>query len=106
MLSAITNAISVCYYLLFFFVPLVLFPKTSELFEFNKIVLTYILTTAIICFWITKSILAKKIIFKRTFLDIPLLIFLGSQFLSTLTSIDFRTSLLGYYSRYHGGFIS
>lgn len=106
MLYWITNAIPIFFYLLLFFVPLVLFPKTSELFEFNKMVLTYGLTILIITLWLTKIILVKKKIFKRTLLDIPLLIFLGFQTLSTLTSIDFRTSLLGYYSRYHGGLMS
>ena len=48
----------------------------------------------------------KKIFFRRTILDIPILIFLLSQFLSTLLSIDTRTSLLGYYSRFHGGLAS
>jgi len=48
----------------------------------------------------------KKFIFRRTILDIPLIVFLISQILSTITSIDFRTSLLGYYSRFNGGFLS
>ena len=48
----------------------------------------------------------KKIIFRRTILDIPLLIFLGSQIISTLFSIDILTSLFGYYSRFNGGLFS
>lgn len=48
----------------------------------------------------------RKIIFRRTILDIPLIIFLSSQFLSTIVSVDPRTSFLGYYSRFHGGFLS
>ena len=92
--------------ILFFFAPLILFPKTSELFEFNKIVFIYLVTTLIVALWLAKMVLAKKIIFRRTILDLPLLIFLISQFLSFLTSIDRHTSLLGYYGRFNGGFLS
>ena len=48
----------------------------------------------------------RKFIFRRTILDIPLLVFLGSQTISTLLSIDPLTSWLGYYSRFNGGLIS
>ncbi len=51
-------------------------------------------------------IIERKIIFKKTPLDIPLILFLVSQFLSTIISIDKRTSIFGYYSRFHGGFLS
>ncbi|MFV1917141.1 MAG: O-antigen ligase family protein [Patescibacteria group bacterium] len=106
MSSHLSKYIAYFYYLLFFFVPLVLFPQTSELFEFNKIVLTYVLTLLIVSSWIVKMVIERKIIFRRTLLDIPLLIFLASQLLSTITSTDLRTSLLGYYSRFHGGLLS
>lgn len=69
-------------------------------------VLVYLLTVIILASWITKMILARKIIFRRTILDIPLLIFILSQTLSTIFSIDPHTSFLGYYSRFHGGLAS
>lgn len=94
------------FYILFFFTPLVLWPYTSELFEFNKMVFVYLTTTLIMAVWIWRCIIAKKLIFRRTLLDIPLVIFLGSQILSTLFSIDQRTSVLGYYSRFNGGLLS
>ncbi|KKQ93473.1 MAG: hypothetical protein UT19_C0011G0018 [Candidatus Woesebacteria bacterium GW2011_GWB1_39_10b] len=106
MLEKTKNYIAIIFYLAFFSIPLVFHPQTSELFEFNKMVLTYALTVVIVCFWFIRMILEKKIVFRRTILDIPLLIFLTSQTLSTLISIDARTSLLGYYSRFHGGLIS
>lgn len=96
----------ILFYILFSVTPLILWPKTSELFEFNKMIFVYILTTLITGLWIIKMIREKKIIFRRTLLDTPLLIFLGSQILSTIFSIDIRTSLLGYYSRFNGGLIS
>lgn len=94
------------FYILFFFVPLIVYPGTFELFEFNKMIFVYIITVLIIGFWIIRMIKNKKFIFRRTIFDIPLLIFLSSQLLSTITSMDFRTSLLGYYSRFNGGLVS
>ncbi len=98
--------IQIFFYLLFFLVPIILWPYSYELFEFNKIITIYIFTILITFTWISKSILEKKIIFRRTILDIPLLIFLVTQILSTLVSVDIRTSIFGYYSRFNGGLLS
>jgi len=98
--------IQIFFYLLFFLVPIILWPYSYELFEFNKIITIYIFTILITFTWISKSILEKKIIFRRTILDIPLLIFLATQTLSTLVSVDVRTSIFGYYSRFNGGLLS
>jgi len=89
-----------------FFVPIVLWPYTSEVFEFNKMVLVYILTAVITTIWAIRCIVERKFIFRRTILDIPLLIFFGSQLISTILSIDFYTSVFGYYSRFNGGLLS
>jgi O-antigen ligase len=92
--------------LLFFLAPLIFFHKTSEVFEFNKMVFVYFATILILASWILKSIVYKKFIFKRTLLDTPILIFLLSQSISTILSLDQHTSLFGYYSRFHGGLLS
>jgi len=94
------------FYLLFFAVPLVIYPSTSELFEFNKMWLTFGIGLFILFLWISKIILEQKIVIKRTPLDIPLLLFLLSQFISTIFSIDPHTSWWGYYTRFNGGFLS
>ena len=96
----------ILFYILFSITPLIFWPKTSELFEFNKMIFVYMMTTLIVAVWLSRCLAAKKFIFRRTLLDIPLLIFLGSQILSTIFSIDPRTSLLGYYSRFNGGLLS
>ncbi len=85
---------------------MVLSPKTSELFEFNKIVLVYAVTIVIVSSWLIKMISERKVIFRRTILDYPLLIFLGAQLVSMFFSIDTHTSFFGYYSRFHGGLLS
>ncbi len=98
--------ISLLFYILFLVTPLIVYPNTSELFEFNKMVFIYLLTTLIIASWVINMILHKKIILKRTALDIPLLLFLLSQIISTLLSINPHTSIFGYYSRFNGGLLS
>ncbi|MFC1626059.1 O-antigen ligase family protein, partial [Patescibacteria group bacterium] len=100
------KAIRYLYYLLFLLVPIVLWPYTSEVFEFNKTVVVYVLTTLITASWIIRCIITKKIIFRRTILDIPIVVFIICLFFSTIFSIDPRTSLFGYYSRFNGGLLS
>lgn len=100
------NIVAFLFNIFLFLVPLILFPFTSEVFEFNKIVLVYIFTVLIVGTWIANMVLKKKIIFRRTILDIPILLFLATQILSTIFSIDQRTSFFGYYSRFHGGLLS
>ena len=56
--------------------------------------------------WAYNCIVQRKFIFRRTILDWPLVIYLSIYLLSTLFSIDPRTSWLGYYSRFNGGLIS
>ena len=106
MKKILQNGIPTLFNLLFFFTPLIFFPKTSELFEFNKIIFIYLITALVTFFWLTRIIYVRKVIFRRTMLDVPLLIFLVSQFLSFLVSIDRHTSLLGYYGRFNGGLVS
>ncbi len=100
------RVIEYSFYSLFFLVPLVMTPWNFELFEYNKMMLVYVLTIIITASWLIKMVLAKKFLFKRTFLDIPLIIYLSSQLISTVFSIDRHTSLWGYYSRFHGGLLS
>lgn len=98
--------VALLFKILLFLVPLVFLKNTSELFEFNKIIVLYIFTILISSSWIIKSLTEKKIIFRRTILDIPLTIYLMVLLLSTIFSIDPHTSVLGYYSRFNGGLIS
>lgn len=105
-MKSLQKIVQILFGLLFFLVPLILWPFTSELFEFNKMILVYILTILITTTWAVRMITERKFIFRRTILDIPLLIFLGSQVISTILSIDPTTSWFGYYSRLNGGLLS
>lgn len=107
------NSITICnriieftFYALFFFVPLVFFGDTSELFEFNKMWLTFALTIIIAASWGIKMVLNKEFRIQKTPLDLPILLFLLSQAVSTIFSLDMHTSIWGFYSRFNGGLFS
>jgi len=102
----IDKAIRFLYYSLFLIAPLAMSKLTSELFEFNKIMLIYFIASLIFLFWFIQIIKEKKAVFKKTILDIPILIFLLSQLLSFIFSFDKYTSFFGYYGRFNGGLLS
>lgn len=95
--------INLGFYLLFALIPFLLTPLNYELFEFNKMVGVYIITTLIVTSWIVKMIQQKEIRIAKTPLDIPIALFVTSQLVSTLFSIDPHVSWFGYYSRFNGG---
>lgn len=105
-LGFINKGIAYCFYLIFFSVPLVMFPYTFELFEFNKMWVVFGLSLIIFLLWICKIVLTKRLEIRRTPLDIPILLFLVSQIISTIISIDSHVSFWGYYSRFNGGLLS
>ncbi|MBI4099478.1 O-antigen ligase family protein, partial [Candidatus Microgenomates bacterium] len=100
------------YYLLFFLVPLWFYAANSELFEYNKMMLTYGLTIIIVTAWLIKLIANHQSLItpwkwiKRTPLDIPIVLYLLSHILSTLFSLDPHVSIWGYYSRFHESLLS
>ena len=91
------------FYALFALVPLLLTPWNYELFEYNKMMAVYALTAVIATSWLVKMIHEKEINITRTPLDIPIALFVGSQLVSALFSIDPHVSWFGYYSRFNGG---
>jgi len=106
LLNICNKVIEYSFYLLFFLVPLAFTSDTSELFEFNKLWITFIITVVIGFFWVTKMIIKKEFRLQRTPLDIPIGLFLISEVISTFLSLDMHTSLWGYYSRFNGGLFS
>ena len=91
---------------LFLLLPLVFTSVNEELFEFNKMLVVYAVALVLLFCWVSKLILTKTLTWKRTAFDIPLILFIASQFLSTIFSMHPRTSLFGYYTRFNGGFFS
>ena len=106
LLNLCQKTIEYSFYLLFFLVPLAFTSDTSELFEFNKLWLTFILTVVIGAAWFTKMVIKKEFRIQKTPLDIPIGLFLISQIVSSFISLDMHTSLWGYYSRFNGGLFS
>jgi len=100
------TALLLLFYSLFFFTPLYFRFSTEELFEFNKMILVYGFTLVITTTWMLRMIFEKRVILSRSKLDTPILLFVLVQFLASIISIHPRTSFLGYYSRFHGGFLS
>ncbi len=98
--------ITYSFYSLFLLTPLFWTSLNYELFEYNKMILVYGFTILIVGSWLLKIINHKSLIFNRTPLDIPLLLFLGANILSTIFSMDPHTSIWGYYSRSNGGLLS
>lgn len=94
------------FYLLFILVPLILTPWNYELFEFNKMIVTYALTILIVTAWVVKMTTTRTLSIRRTPLDIPIVLFVISQLVSSLFSMDPHVSWFGYYSRFNGGMLS
>jgi len=100
------KAIELLFHLLFLTVPLVWTNSTSELFEFPKMLTVYVFSILIGGLFLVRRVVADHRKLERKAFDIPLLIFLTTQILATLFSINKHTSLIGYYSRFHGGLLS
>lgn len=86
--------------------PLLWTQANSELFELPKMMFVYFSSIVLGGLWIIRMFVNKKILYRRTLFDLPLLFFLISQFLSTIFSIHPYTSIFGYYTRFHGGLLS
>lgn len=106
LVSYLNKTIEYSFYAIFFLVPLIFAGNTSELFEFNKMWLAFGLTIIIALAWFSKMTVQRKIVIQRTPLDIPIMLFLASQIISTIFSLDPHVSYWGYYSRFNGGLLS
>lgn len=106
LIKNLTKGIEWCFYALFFITPLVIWKDTFELFEFNKMWFVFAISLIILFLWISKIIITKTFTIRRTPLDIPILLFLSSQVISTIFSLDSHVSWWGYYSRFNGGLLS
>lgn len=79
--------------------------NTTELFEFNKLLVIYSVSTVLSAVWIIYRVYQEKSVYKPTIFDLPLLGFLATQLLATLFSMHFFTSLFGYYTRFHAALL-
>jgi len=92
--------------LLAFLIPLFFLPFTPQLTEFSKQILFFAIVLIGYLAWFGKGVLNKKLIIKRTPLDIPILAFLVVYGLATIFSVDRITSILGAYGQGALGLVS
>jgi len=87
--------------------PLVFSPKSSELFEFPKLLVIYF-GAALLLPLVLLKLREKKLLANRFFqlLAVALGFFLLTQIVSTFFSLDPHVSVFGYYSRFNGGLLS
>ena len=102
----LTGIIKTSIYGLVFLLPLFFTPFSFEAYEFNKQYLLFFLVSIAALCWLAKMIIFdKEFRFKRTILDIPILIFMLIGILSAVFSIDTISSVLGYYGKFFDGLI-
>lgn len=86
--------------------PLLFLPISSEVREFNKQALLFLMVVIVVGVWIVKVLTTRALSWTKTSLDYIVLAFLGIYLLTSLFSIDKVSSFLGYYGRFTGSFLS
>jgi len=88
-------------YLVVFLVPLAFAPWTFEAFEFNKLTILFFLVTIGTLAWFARMVFVdREIRFKRTPLDLPIVLFATLTNISSFFSSDHWSSVFGYYGRF------
>src|SRR3989338_3700109 len=82
-------------YIVVFLMPLFFLPFTVEALEFNKYYLLYICVFLALLSWISRSVIQKTFIFKRTPLDIPLVVLWFILIVTSIVSQDRYISFFG-----------
>src|SRR3990167_3920546 len=88
LLRYIKTAISVYFVALAFVTPLFFGTWTSELFDFNKTVLIVFSAAVLLILWLSRMTLEGHIRFRKTGLDIPLLILMLVLIASAFFSLN------------------
>jgi putative inorganic carbon (hco3(-)) transporter len=100
------NIIFAFFNILVFATPFVFTWFNQELFEFNKMIFVYALTSLIVAVWGLRSLVRGKLLWKNKTQNLIVGLFLISQLLATIFSMHQRTSIFGYYTRFNGGLLS
>ena len=101
-----SKILQILYSILLVATPLIMFHRTSELFEFNKLLTIYLITGIVLALWVARMIIARKWIFRGAPLLYMIIFFFVTQLISAFFSIDKQTSFYGYYGRFNGGILS
>ncbi|MDO8886470.1 O-antigen ligase family protein [Candidatus Oleimmundimicrobium sp.] len=87
--------------LLIFFLPILINPLSGQIFAIPKVIFLRLMSLIIFLSWLI-LISSGKSSFKRSFLDLPISLFLFFAGLSTIFSVHLHTAFYGEYMRYDG----
>lgn len=89
-------------YFLVFLVPLFFLTDTVDFFDYNKQYLIWVAVSFIVIVWLLRMIiLEKRMVWKRTPLDVPILIFLTANIMIAIFSIDKYLAFWGTYGIFY-----
>lgn len=89
-----------------FATPLFFVPVTFEYFEFNKQMLLWAAAGTGLILWLVRTVVfEKKIVYKRTPLDVPIAAVLVVWGIATALSVDRYASLFGTYGRFADAYL-
>lgn len=83
-------------YILAFATPLFFLPLTSQALDYNKQALIVILSIIAILAWLIKAVKTGKLVWRRSFANILILVFLASYGASTIFSLSRAGSFFGF----------
>jgi hypothetical protein len=104
--STFSRVMNWCLAALVFLVPLLYLPFTSEVREFNKQTLIFLLVMVMLGVWVIRILTARTVSWVKTSLDYILLAYIAVYLISSWMSLDKISSFLGYYGRFTGSFLS
>lgn len=85
-----------------FLLPLAYTGDTYDQFVLPKLLLARVLAAALLMLLVTRLALEGKLTVRRSPLDLPLAVWLGSTVLSTVLALNSNVAVFGTYSRYDG----
>jgi len=90
--------INICIYGVFFLIPIFFLPITPDAVEFNKQFLFFLLVIVGLVAWVGKGIAEKKLLIRRTPLDVPLLLITLTLLVASIISKNKHISFWGDYA--------
>ena len=85
-----------------FVLPLAYWWDTYDRYVISKLLLARVLVLGLLVLFVIRVMVTGSLTIKRTTLDLPLLAFVGSAFVSTLFAYNQNVAVFGTYSRYDG----
>lgn len=99
-------AIRYALYILAFSVPLFFLPFTTQALDYNKQMLVVVLSIVAIVAWLVKAVKTGKLVWRRSFANVLILVFLASWGLSTFFSLSRAGSFFGFLNHLTLSFLS